>query len=119
MPLFELYDNVQRYGPIISAIPQMLSRFKLNFAGGAAEVPWPVSEPNGHTQRQPYEQGDEIQAPALPSTQSQSEAMIDPQLAPLEQGVPVEMPPTDAVGPPQVTVVQQGSIGPEGLMMAP
>eukprot|EP00850_Spirogloea_muscicola_P003359 SM000013S26528 [mRNA] locus=s13:793102:795148:- [translate_table: standard] len=27
VPLFELYDNVQRYGPVISAIPQQLSRF--------------------------------------------------------------------------------------------
>ncbi|KAG6597148.1 Acetyl-coenzyme A carboxylase carboxyl transferase subunit alpha, chloroplastic, partial [Cucurbita argyrosperma subsp. sororia] len=27
VPLFELYDNVQRYGPVISTIPQQLSRF--------------------------------------------------------------------------------------------
>jgi cleavage and polyadenylation specificity factor subunit 5 len=27
VPLFELYDNAARYGPIISAIPQTLSRF--------------------------------------------------------------------------------------------
>eukprot|EP00850_Spirogloea_muscicola_P001152 SM000004S15022 [mRNA] locus=s4:886382:888434:+ [translate_table: standard] len=27
VPLFELYDNVQRYGPVMSAIPQQLSRF--------------------------------------------------------------------------------------------
>lgn len=27
VPLFELYDNSQRYGPIISSIPQMLGRF--------------------------------------------------------------------------------------------
>lgn len=45
MPLFELYDNVQRYGPIISAIPQMLSRFKLNFAGERDEVSRPLSQP--------------------------------------------------------------------------
>jgi cleavage and polyadenylation specificity factor subunit 5 len=33
-PLFELYDNAQGYGPIISSLPQVLSRlvrFKLNF----------------------------------------------------------------------------------------
>lgn len=30
VPLFELYDNVQRYGPVISAIPLQLSRFNLN-----------------------------------------------------------------------------------------
>ncbi|KAK1399545.1 Pre-mRNA cleavage factor Im 25 kDa subunit [Heracleum sosnowskyi] len=28
--LFELYDNVQRYGPVISTIPQQLSRFHFN-----------------------------------------------------------------------------------------
>lgn len=27
VPIFELYDNAQRYGPIISSIPQLLSRF--------------------------------------------------------------------------------------------
>eukprot|EP01025_Chloroclados_australasicus_P012359 TRINITY_DN15687_c0_g1_i2.p2 TRINITY_DN15687_c0_g1~~TRINITY_DN15687_c0_g1_i2.p2 ORF type:complete len:242 (-),score=38.86 TRINITY_DN15687_c0_g1_i2:268-993(-) len=30
VPLFEIYDNVTRYGPIISAMPQMLSRLKIN-----------------------------------------------------------------------------------------
>mmetsp|Transcript_28768 Transcript_28768/g.81019 ORF Transcript_28768/g.81019 Transcript_28768/m.81019 type:complete len:235 (+) Transcript_28768:177-881(+) len=27
VPLFELYENVQRYGPVISSLPQLLSRF--------------------------------------------------------------------------------------------
>eukprot|EP00897_Mesotaenium_endlicherianum_P004937 jgi/Mesen1/4471/ME000228S03435 len=30
VPLFELYDNVQRYGPVISAIPLQLSRCSFN-----------------------------------------------------------------------------------------
>ena len=30
-PLFELYDNSQGYGPIISSLPQMLSRYYLDF----------------------------------------------------------------------------------------
>ncbi|XP_074365116.1 pre-mRNA cleavage factor Im 25 kDa subunit 2-like [Apium graveolens] len=30
VPLLELYDNVQWYGPVISAIPQQLSRFQFN-----------------------------------------------------------------------------------------
>ncbi|CAA6666588.1 unnamed protein product [Spirodela intermedia] len=30
VPLFELYDNVQRYGPVISTIPQQLSRMQFN-----------------------------------------------------------------------------------------
>ncbi|KAK8966456.1 hypothetical protein KSP40_PGU001228 [Platanthera guangdongensis] len=28
VPLFELYDNIQRYGPVISTIPQQMSRFQ-------------------------------------------------------------------------------------------
>ncbi len=30
VPLFELYDNMVRYGPIFSALPQLLSRFRIN-----------------------------------------------------------------------------------------
>ncbi|KAK3239163.1 Pre-mRNA cleavage factor Im subunit 2 [Cymbomonas tetramitiformis] len=32
VPLFELYDKTQRYGPVISHIPQLLSRFKINMS---------------------------------------------------------------------------------------
>eukprot|EP00271_Cylindrocystis_brebissonii_P016951 TRINITY_DN4202_c0_g1_i1.p1 TRINITY_DN4202_c0_g1~~TRINITY_DN4202_c0_g1_i1.p1 ORF type:complete len:198 (+),score=34.48 TRINITY_DN4202_c0_g1_i1:556-1149(+) len=31
VPLFDLFDNVSRYGPVISSIPLHLSRVKLNF----------------------------------------------------------------------------------------
>ncbi|KAF3947667.1 hypothetical protein CMV_026229 [Castanea mollissima] len=31
VPLFELYDNVQRYGPVISTIPQQLSRLSTSY----------------------------------------------------------------------------------------
>lgn len=31
VPLFELYDNTQRYGPQLSAIPHYLSRFRWEF----------------------------------------------------------------------------------------
>ena len=27
VPLFELYDNANRFGPVISSIPQILGRF--------------------------------------------------------------------------------------------
>ncbi|KAM0867661.1 hypothetical protein ACQ4PT_041848 [Festuca glaucescens] len=37
VPLFELYDNVQRYGPVISTIPQQLSRFQFNMAPSVCE----------------------------------------------------------------------------------
>ena len=35
VPLFELYDNMNRYGPIISAIPHLLGRLRLTLAGDA------------------------------------------------------------------------------------
>ncbi|GMH40677.1 hypothetical protein BSKO_08581 [Bryopsis sp. KO-2023] len=56
VPLFELYDNVQRYGPIISAIPQMLSRFRLNFAGERESVPRALLE-SAEQQQQQHQQG--------------------------------------------------------------
>lgn len=31
VPLFELYDNSQRYGPQLSAIPHLLSRYNFEF----------------------------------------------------------------------------------------
>jgi cleavage and polyadenylation specificity factor subunit 5 len=31
-PLFELYDNAQGYGPIISSLPQVLSRFNFSYS---------------------------------------------------------------------------------------
>ena len=33
VPLFELYENAQ-YGPIVAALPQMLSRLRLTLMGG-------------------------------------------------------------------------------------
>ena len=33
VPLFEIYDHMQRYGPVISAIPQLLSRFNYVLVG--------------------------------------------------------------------------------------
>ncbi len=32
VPLFELYDNTARYGPQLSAIPHLLSRYNFEFA---------------------------------------------------------------------------------------
>ncbi|PSC73920.1 Zinc-peroxisomal [Micractinium conductrix] len=33
VPLFEMYDNSPRYGPVIASIPSLLSRFALTLAG--------------------------------------------------------------------------------------
>ncbi|KAM0723858.1 hypothetical protein Q7P37_000848 [Cladosporium fusiforme] len=38
VPLFELYDNTQRYGPQLSAIPHYLSRFRWEFADEEGKV---------------------------------------------------------------------------------
>ena len=38
VPLFELYDNTQRYGPQLSAIPHYLSRFRWEFVDEEGKV---------------------------------------------------------------------------------
>jgi cleavage and polyadenylation specificity factor subunit 5 len=38
VPLFELYDNVQRYGPQLSAIPHLLSRYNFEFVDEEGNV---------------------------------------------------------------------------------
>lgn len=31
VPLFDLYENAQRYGPVIAGLPQLLSRFHFTY----------------------------------------------------------------------------------------
>lgn len=38
VPLFELYDNAQRYGPQLSAIPHLLSRYNFEFVDEQGNV---------------------------------------------------------------------------------
>lgn len=38
VPLFELYDNSQRYGPQLSAIPHLLSRYNFEFVNEDGKV---------------------------------------------------------------------------------
>ena len=38
VPLFELYDNIARYGPQLSAIPHLLSRYDFEFMNEAGDV---------------------------------------------------------------------------------
>lgn len=55
VPLFELYDNVSRYGPIISALPMVLSRYRLNVIASAVPplpAPPPGSGEDGQQQQQ-------------------------------------------------------------------
>lgn len=38
VPLFELYDNTARYGPQLSAIPHLLSRYNFEFVDDEGSV---------------------------------------------------------------------------------
>lgn len=38
VPLFELYDNSQRYGPQLSAIPHLLSKYNFEFVDEDGKV---------------------------------------------------------------------------------
>lgn len=38
VPLFELYDNTMRYGPQLSAIPHLLSRYNYEFVDEEGKV---------------------------------------------------------------------------------
>lgn len=52
VPLFELYDNTARYGPQLSAIPHLLSRYNFEFVDEQGNVV--AATPGGETP-----QGDE------------------------------------------------------------
>jgi cleavage and polyadenylation specificity factor subunit 5 len=49
VPLFELYDNTARYGPQLSAIPHLLSRYNFEFVDESGNVValTPGSAPDG------------------------------------------------------------------------
>jgi cleavage and polyadenylation specificity factor subunit 5 len=38
VPLFELYDNTARYGPQLSAIPHLLSRYNFEFVDESGNI---------------------------------------------------------------------------------
>ena len=38
VPLFELHDNAAKFGSVIAAIPQLMSRFKLNLSGETVQA---------------------------------------------------------------------------------
>ncbi|MEW5318140.1 MAG: hypothetical protein WDW38_009386 [Sanguina aurantia] len=67
VPLFELYDNVPRYGPVISAIPAMLSRYRVNVVsqlpllGTVNTLPQPPMAPQQQQQQQQHQQYQQMQ----------------------------------------------------------
>ncbi len=49
VPLFEVHDNTARFGPVIAALPHLLSRFRLTMAGAPSPLP-PMLPPAGAAQ---------------------------------------------------------------------
>ena len=39
VPLFELYDNAARYGPVIASIPHLISRYDFDFVDPIVRQP--------------------------------------------------------------------------------
>jgi cleavage and polyadenylation specificity factor subunit 5 len=66
VPLFELYDHVGRYGPLISSLPQMLSRLRLNLV---AELKPELLQ--AQEQAAQGQQGQQAQEAAAPGQQQQ------------------------------------------------
>jgi cleavage and polyadenylation specificity factor subunit 5 len=63
VPLFELYDNTQRYGPQLSAIPHLLSRYNFEFVNEEGEVVAGTpgsAAPEGYVPRTKVLTGDDI-----------------------------------------------------------
>lgn len=60
VPLFELYDNAARYGPVIASLPHLISRYEFAFV---ASVPAAIAEaaPTGQAKPKP-QQGDDAAA---------------------------------------------------------
>lgn len=61
VPLFELYDNTARYGPQLSAIPHLLSRYNFEFVDESGKVVavTPGGGPDGDLKTKVLAGGDE------------------------------------------------------------
>jgi cleavage and polyadenylation specificity factor subunit 5 len=62
VPLFELYDNTGRYGPQLSAIPHLLSRYNFEFIdenGDVAAVTPGKTGPDGYVPKTKVLAGDD------------------------------------------------------------
>lgn len=56
VPLFELYDNLHRYGPVVAAIPTMISRYRLTLGAASIAVPRVMPDPQVQQEGQQYAQ---------------------------------------------------------------
>jgi cleavage and polyadenylation specificity factor subunit 5 len=67
VPLFELYDNTARYGPQLSAIPHLLSRYNFEFVdedGNVAAMTPGVGPPDGSVQTKVLAGGEDVKMEA-------------------------------------------------------
>lgn len=62
VPLFELYDNTARYGPQLSAIPHLLSRYNFEFVdeNGNVVALTPGTGPDGSNLKTKVLAGDDV-----------------------------------------------------------
>jgi len=67
VPLFELYDNTARYGPQLSAIPHILSKYNFEFVDEdgkvVAQTPGEPA-PDGYVPRTKVLSGDDVEMKA-------------------------------------------------------
>ena len=64
VPLFELYDNTARYGPQLSAIPHLLSRYNFEFVdedGNVVAVTPGAGSPNGYVPKTKVIAGEDVE----------------------------------------------------------
>ena len=52
VPLFELYDNAARYGPVISSLPHLISRYDFAFVASIVAEPALTAEAQGKRPQQ-------------------------------------------------------------------
>ena len=63
VPLFELYDNTARYGPQLSAIPHLLSRYNFEFVdeqGNVVAATPGAGAPDGYVPKTKVLSGDDV-----------------------------------------------------------
>ncbi|KFY35002.1 hypothetical protein V494_06292 [Pseudogymnoascus sp. VKM F-4513 (FW-928)] len=77
VPLFDLYDNTARYGPQLSAIPHLLSRYNFEFVdvngNVVAATPGQAPDPNGYVPQTKVLAGGDIEIDDLPANEEEEE----------------------------------------------
>jgi hypothetical protein len=75
VPLFELYDNTARYGPQLSAIPHLLSRYNFEFVDEKGNVvaatPGQAPDANGYVPLTKVLAGGDIEIEDFPTNEEE------------------------------------------------